>query len=194
MRYAWPLLPAPPPPPPRFDRPGDSDIFLVGEAIKKYPELDQVCNALLPEDVQREDDGTGAAAGEAGGAERRASAKREGERLHGMNRAGKKKAKKDERAQSVADATEKAVSSAIAGMAPLLASMKPDTANGRPQTDDPERQVAEIVLADECMTAHENWSKELAEEEKKGEEGSVFRKKFMRERIESLEKRMAAMK
>ncbi|CAN0429555.1 unnamed protein product [Pylaiella littoralis] len=132
---------------------GDSDIFLVGEAIKKYPELDQACNALLPEDVQREDDGTGAAAGETGGAERRASAKREGERLHGMKRAGKKKAKKDERAQSVADATEKAVSSATAGMAPLLASMKPDTANGRPQTDDPGRQVAEIVLADECMTA-----------------------------------------
>lgn len=50
--------------------------------MAKSPELDQVCNALLPYDFQREDDGTGANNRATGGAERRAAAKREDKRLY----------------------------------------------------------------------------------------------------------------
>ncbi|CAN0361155.1 unnamed protein product [Ectocarpus sp. 6 AP-2014] len=38
---------------------GCTDTYVLGCAIEKYPELNQVCNNLLPEDAQREDDRTG---------------------------------------------------------------------------------------------------------------------------------------
>ncbi|CAM9836111.1 unnamed protein product [Ectocarpus sp. 4 AP-2014] len=69
---------------------GDTDTYtyIVGCAIEKYPELNQVCNNLLPEGAQRENDGTGEGNGCTGGAERRVFAKREGARLDEQNRRG----------------------------------------------------------------------------------------------------------
>ncbi|CAN0415958.1 unnamed protein product, partial [Pylaiella littoralis] len=101
------------------------DTFLIGEAIRKYPELNQVCSSLIPEGVQREYDGTGAGAGAKGASERRAAAKREGDRLRGLNRAGKKRIKKEDQAKGLAETTQQAVKAAVAGMAPLPSSMAP---------------------------------------------------------------------
>ncbi|CAB1107123.1 unnamed protein product [Ectocarpus sp. CCAP 1310/34] len=72
----------------------DTDTDILGCAIEKYPELVQVCNNLLPEDAQQEDDGTREGDGSTGGAERLTAAKREGARLDEQNRRGTKQKKK----------------------------------------------------------------------------------------------------
>ncbi|CAB1108568.1 unnamed protein product [Ectocarpus sp. CCAP 1310/34] len=76
------------------ERRGNTGTNTNGEAVAKSPELDQVCNALLPFDVQREDEWTGANKRATGGAERRAAAKLEGKRLYEMNRAKKRRGRR----------------------------------------------------------------------------------------------------
>ncbi|CAN0502969.1 unnamed protein product, partial [Ectocarpus sp. 8 AP-2014] len=98
---------------------GDTDTYIIGCAIQKYPELDQVCSNLLPEGAQREDDGTGEGNGCTGGAERRAATKREGARLDEQNKRGTKQKKKGG-GQSVAEATSVAMKTALLDIQPLL--------------------------------------------------------------------------
>ncbi|CAN0466428.1 unnamed protein product, partial [Ectocarpus sp. 12 AP-2014] len=99
---------------------GDTGTHTNGEAVAKSPELDQVCNAFLPYDVQREDDGTGANKRATGGAERRAAAKREGKRLYEMNRAKKSKTKETDRTRDVAECVQGVIQALLFEIIPLL--------------------------------------------------------------------------
>ena len=72
----------------------------MGEAVGAYPELDQICNALLPEELQREDasiaDESEASPGTSS-VSRRASTKRTGRELHAQNRNGVAKTRRTKR-------------------------------------------------------------------------------------------------
>lgn len=159
-----------------------------------------MCSSLVPEGVQREDNGTGSGAGASGGAARRAAAKREGERLDGLNRAGKKKAKQEERAKGAADATQQAVRSVIEGMSPLLSSMAPaplppvvpvpPVSRWREKTDEAESKAAAIALSGDILTAHGNFLDKLRDEENRGPGGNEKRIAYLKKKIAALEKEM----
>ncbi|CAN0461500.1 unnamed protein product [Laminaria digitata] len=83
---------------------GKKDIYMVGAAIEMYPELNEVCSNLLPEDARREFSGIRNADGtsrdvkpELSDKERRENTKRKGKELYEKTRQGKKK-KADNRA------------------------------------------------------------------------------------------------
>lgn len=178
---------APPPSAPRRQA-GDTDTYLVGAAIKLYPELEQVSSSLIPQGAQRENNGAGAATGGTGGAERRAAAKREGDRLH-VDRTAKKQVKKEKQAQGVAESTQAAVKAAVSEIAPLLQQQSSDN-TWRQKTDEADSRSAAITLSQDILSAHQKFTKELAAEDALGSAGNNARKMYISKQIASLEKAM----
>ncbi|CAB1104019.1 unnamed protein product [Ectocarpus sp. CCAP 1310/34] len=175
---------------------GDTDTYILGCAIEKYPELDQVCNNLLPEDAQREDDGTGEGDGCTGGAERRAAAKREGARLYEQNRRGTKQ-KKQGRRQSVAEATSVAMKTALLDIEPLLPRGGSEESEWRLKQEEEESKsavldtkAAEYALQKAMCADHQKCSEQIVEEKEKKRPGYQTRVKFMEQMVAMLEKEM----
>lgn len=183
------------PPPPT----GSRDTFLVGVASEQYPELEQVCNKLLPGNVQREDNGTGSGTGGVAGAEtpaeRRAAAKREGRAHFQQTRQGKT-GKRDARVQAIKTATQEAVSAAVSGVAQELKETwqpQQQESKWRQQTDKADSKVAKIELAQSTVNAHIKFDHMLKEEEATGgeeDEHSRKRKRFLKKQLIFLEAQM----
>ncbi|CBJ28750.1 expressed unknown protein [Ectocarpus siliculosus] len=176
---------------------GCTDTYVLGCAIEKYPELNQVCNNLLPEGAQREDDGTGEGIVGTGGADRRAAAKREGARLHEQNRRGKKQKNKGV-GQSVAEATSAAMKTAIKDMEPLLekvgGSEKSEWYKKKEEhackTAEHDSKASGLALQKEMTESHAEFSKKIVEEEKEKEAGYQTRVRFLRKMLAGIEKEM----
>ncbi|CAN0139031.1 unnamed protein product, partial [Ectocarpus sp. 4 AP-2014] len=175
---------------------GDTDTYIVGCAIEKYPELYQVCNNLLPEGAQREDDGTGEGNGCTGGAERRAAAKREGARLYEQNRRGTKQKKKGG-GQSVAEATSVAIRTALLHIEPLLPRGGSEKSEWRLKLEEQESKsaafhtkAAAYALQKAMYADHRKYSEKIVEEEEKKRPGYQTRVKSMEQMVAKLEKEM----
>lgn len=169
---------------------GDTDTFLIGEAMEQYPELKQVSSCLIPDGAQREDDGTGSGAGGAGGADRRAATKREGDRLNELNRAGKKQVKKEKVAQGIVDATKEVMKAAVAEMTPLQPALTPADTKWRQKTHEAKSKSAAITFSNDLVKVHTGFSNMLKEGIELGEAGSAAKKAFLTKKIASLEKAM----
>ncbi|CAN0020324.1 unnamed protein product [Ectocarpus sp. 12 AP-2014] len=175
----------------------DRDTCVLGCAIEKHPELNQVCNNLLPDDAQREDDGTGEGIGCTGGAERRAAAKREGARLDEQNRR-RKKGKKKGAGQSVAEATSAAMKTALLDIEPLLGKVGgPEKSEWSSKKEEHACKSAEhdskasgLALHKEMAESHAEFSKNIAKEETEKEEGYQTRVRFLRKMLAGIEKDM----
>ncbi|CAB1102774.1 unnamed protein product [Ectocarpus sp. CCAP 1310/34] len=176
---------------------GCTDTYVLGCAIEKYPELNQVCNNLLPEGAQREDDGTGEGIVCTGGADRRAAAKREGARLNEQNRRGKKPKNKGV-GQSVAEATSAAMKTALKDIEPLLekvgGSEKSEWYKKKEEhackTAEHDSKASGLALQKEMTESHAEFSKKIVEEEKEKAEGYQTRVRFLRKMLAGIEKEM----
>ncbi|CAM9964507.1 unnamed protein product, partial [Ectocarpus sp. 13 AM-2016] len=175
---------------------GCTDTYVLGCAIEKYPELNQVCNNLLPEGAQREDDGTGEGIICTGGADRRAAAKREGARLNEQNRREKKPKNKGV-GQSVAEATSAAMKTALKDMEPLLGNVggseKSEWYKKKEEhackTAEHDSKASGLALQKEMTESHAEFSKKIVEEKGKAE-GYQTRVRFLRKMSAGIEKEM----
>lgn len=161
--------------------------------MEEFPELKDVWSKLLPQDVQREDDGTGAATGgaEAGStpSERRANAKREGEAAFDKTRQGKKQKK----LTAQATAMKEAVSEAVKGFETMLSpQQQQQESEWRRKTDEHESKSAGIALDDaDILQAHEQFTDKLEKKkEAKDGGGNAARMKLLRKKIANLEKQI----
>ncbi|CAB1108626.1 unnamed protein product [Ectocarpus sp. CCAP 1310/34] len=159
-----------------------TDTYVLGCAIEKYPELNQVCNNLLPEGAQREDDGTGEGTVCNGGAERQ--------------QAGEK-AKKKGVGQSVAEATSAAMKMALVDIEPQLGkvggSEKSEWAKKREEhackTAEHNSKASGLALHKEITESHAEFSKKIVEEKEKAE-GYQTRVRLLRKMLAGVEKEM----
>ncbi|CAB1112909.1 unnamed protein product [Ectocarpus sp. CCAP 1310/34] len=161
---------------------GDTDTYILGCAVEKYPELDQVCNNLLPEDAQREDDRTGEGDG--------------WREAYEQNRRGTKQKKKGGR-QSVAEATSVAMKTALLDIEPLLPRGGSEKSEWRLKQEEEESKsaaldtkAAEYALQKEMRADHQKFSEQIVEEKENKRPGDQTRVKFMEQMEAKLEKEM----
>ncbi|CAB1102051.1 unnamed protein product [Ectocarpus sp. CCAP 1310/34] len=175
---------------------GDTDTYILGCAFEKYPELDQVCNNLLPEDAQREDDGTGEGDACTGGAERRTAAKREGARLDEQNRRRTKQKKKGG-GKSVAEAMSVAMKTALLDIEPLLPRGGSEKSERQLKQQEEQSKSAALdtkaaayALQKAMCADHQKYSEQVVEEEEKKRPGYQARINVVEQMVAKLEKEM----
>ena len=163
----------------------------MGEVVGAYPELDQICNALLPEELQREDAGIADESASdsspaTSNASHRASTKRTGREFHAHNRKGVVKARRTKRelvAEKTADrCTDKALL--------RVSSIFPTAAGNfkwRDITNEAESASAVLSLRTRQNVAHKAFSEDLAAARVEDPEGVGLRVKFLDREIKRLE-------
>lgn len=160
---------------------GKKDVYIIGAAVDKFPELHQVMTNLLPDGVQREDAGTGGGTA-AGGAASRVAAKREGAELYDNTKKGRQSGKfeRERRAtEAVSTAVKGAVTSVMADVVmPAIGQGNGSNASVfRNQTEESESKSAALSFAQQQVTAYERWTTKPQELEAK--EGGVEAKPFL---------------
>lgn len=172
---------------------------MIGAAVEMFPELHQIMTNLLPEGVQREDNGTGgggAGGGAAGGASSRAAAKRAGADLFNKSKSGQRKTEKAERERKAAGAISTAVSGALSTvmteLIPSLSGGGGGDAAARDKAEKAAAQSATLALAQERGEAHARWTVQLREltlQLVEGEE-EPFKVGWLKKQIKDLETAM----
>lgn len=175
----------------------------MGETVAQFEELLQVVDQLLPEWVQREDDGTGGGGstdvGVGGdgddsppltGAARRAAAKRKGQELHADNRGQQKEARKTARVKEAEQTANKCVSSALSSLSGLF---PPATGGGnkwRDITDEADSASAQLDLRLKQAQAYEDFSNRLAKVMDGDPGGVSVMARFYKKELLNLERAM----
>lgn len=171
---------------------------MVGAAVEMFPELHQVMTNILPDNVQREDAGTGGAGAAAaeGEPDRRAQAKRAGQALYVNSKGGQKKLLKVQREATAAAAVSSAVTSAVSSvMSDVLMPALAQQAGGeekehRARTDEAESKSASLALSQQQGSARRKWTEELKAEEALGESGDAWQKEWLKKQIKELQAAM----
>ncbi|CAN0174827.1 unnamed protein product [Scytosiphon promiscuus] len=177
---------------------GKKDVYIVGAAVEKFPELHQVMTNLLPDNVQREDAGTGGAGSVAaeGGPDRRAEAKRAGQDLYVNTKGGQKKLLKAQREAAAAAVVSSAVTSAVSSvMSDVFMPALSQQAGGgenehRARTDEAESMSASLALSQQQGSARRRWTEELRAEEALGERGDEWQKNWLKKQLKELQAAM----
>ncbi|CAN0290394.1 unnamed protein product [Scytosiphon promiscuus] len=137
---------------------GDVDVFLMGETVAQFEELLQVVDQLLPEGVQREDDGTGGGGstdvGGCGdepqtvtGPARRAAAKRQGVEMLAESRKKHKAARKTARAKEAEQTANNCVTNALSAMSGMFSPAPGAGSKWRDITDQADSESAQLDLS-----------------------------------------------
>lgn len=168
----------------------------MGEAVFMYPELLQIVDTLMPEDVRLEDDGTNHPyppvddSATPSGATRRAQAKRRGVDLYNSRR-DQAKARKLSRTREAEDIAERCTEQALSSVPAKLGAPSTNmNSEWRSMTDEVECVSARLSLRLEQTRAYEKFSAELDKQAETDPEGNGFMSRFLKRQIKNLEDTM----
>lgn len=175
---------------------GKKDVYIIGAAVEKFPELHQVMTNLLPDGVQREDAGTGGASAE-GGAVSRATAKRQGSDLYNDSKK-ERKAGKSERERKTSEAVSAAVKGAVTSvisdvvMPALAQGNGPNESVYRTRTEEAESKSAALSFARQQAATYEEWTNKLKdfEAQEGGGAAAPFMHAWLVKKVAELEESM----
>lgn len=167
-----------------------------------FPELLQIIDQALPEDLQREDDGLGQSdspddvVGDADddarptAATRRENAKRKGRDLHAANRGTKAKAKRTARMREAEEIGGTITDKLVRGMTPLFAGQSSASSKYTEATDKAESESAQLQLRLSQMDAYKTFRADLNKELAEDPSGTSFQARFLKRQLQELEAAM----
>lgn len=182
----------------------DLDVYYFGKLVRQYPDIMAVCNNLMPDDVQRENSGTGGvetgggksgAEGAKADAQRRAQAKQSAkvDNAHVGNQRNKKTKREKEIKESAAVALELSTSKLglpEGGLSSLFppspATQVVDAPSWENSKEGIESRAAKIDLSDKMLRSLRQVKKDIKEEEAKGPEADEEELGFLRAQVEKL--------
>lgn len=177
-----------------------------GEIAALHPEIVQICDNLMPEDVRREECGTRDASGAASGAgtaaeraARRDDAKRRSREVNGpLGTAVSSGAKrKIARAKEIAKTTDACVGRAMEQFKAVFGDISPPEAAAVPSapidiTLTPAGRIARVSLVNDMFEEYKSKAAELETEKVKGAEADPVVMKFLTVRVKKLQDFLAA--
>jgi len=173
----------------------------MGELVTIHPELRQIVDQVLPEDVQEEDDGTEQYEGPGGdggeeeetetpAADRRTAAKRKGRELfNAASRDDKTKARASAKQKAAEQMAGTMATTLVRGMTPLFTAASSGSSRWTEATQKTESELAQLDLRTAQFKSHQFYSEQLAKLREAGE-GESFPATFLQSQLKTLEASM----